>query len=63
MRWTSPWWQTARPAAASRQNDEHFGDAARGEAMLELNRSVLPLDWLEHDDDGAAFQALRELVR
>ncbi len=44
-----------------RGNDEHFGDAARGEGMLELNRSVLPLDWLELDDDAAAFQALREL--
>ena len=44
-----------------RGNDEHFGDAARGESMLELNRSVLPLDWLEMDDDGEAFQALREL--
>ena len=44
-----------------RGNDERFGDAARGEGMLELNRSVLPLDWLELDDDAAAFQALREL--
>ncbi len=44
-----------------RGNDERFGDAARGEGMLELNRSVLPLHWLELDDDAAAFQALREL--
>ncbi len=44
-----------------RGNDERFGEAARGEALLELNRSVLPLDWLELDDDGDAFQALREL--
>ena len=44
-----------------RGNDERFGEAARGEGMLELNRSVLPLDWLELDDDAAAFQALREL--
>ena len=44
-----------------RDNDEHFGEAARGEGMLELNRSVLSLDWLHLDDDGEAFQALREL--
>ena len=44
-----------------RGNDERFGEAARGEGLLELNRSVLPLDWLELDDDGDAFQALRDL--
>ena len=44
-----------------RGNDERFGDAARGEGMLELNRSVLPLKWLDLDDDGEAFQALRDL--
>ena len=44
-----------------RGNDERFGEAARGEGMLELNRSVLPLNWLDLDDDGEAFQALRDL--
>ena len=45
-----------------RGNDEHFGDASLGEGMLEINRSALPLDWLEIDDDADAFQALRELT-
>ena len=44
-----------------RGNDERFGEAARGEGLLELNRSVLPLKWLDLDDDGEAFQALRDL--
>ena len=44
-----------------RGNDERFAEAARGEAMLELNRSVLPLNWLDMEDDGEAFQALRGL--
>ena len=44
-----------------RGNDEHFGGVAQGEALLELNRAALPLDWLDADDDAAAFQALREL--
>ena len=44
-----------------RQNDEYFGDAARGEGMLELNRAALPLDWLNLEDDAEAFQTLREL--
>ena len=44
-----------------RGNDERFGEAARGEGMLELNHSVLPLNWLDLDDDGEAFQALRDL--
>ena len=44
-----------------RRNDERFGEAARGEGLLELNRATLPLDWLDHEDDGAAFQALRDL--
>ena len=44
-----------------RGNDERFGEAARGEAMLELNRSVLPLEWLDIEDDGESFQAMREL--
>ena len=44
-----------------RGNDERFAEAARGEGMLELNRSVLPLKWLDMDDDREAFQALREL--
>ena len=44
-----------------RGNDERFAEASRGEGLLELNRSVLPLDWLEMDDDGEAFQVLRDL--
>ena len=45
-----------------RRNDENFAAAARGEGMLEINRSILPLDWLETEDDGDAFHALRELT-
>ena len=44
-----------------RGNDERFAEASRGEGLLELNRSVLPLDWLDMDDDGKAFQLLRDL--
>ena len=44
-----------------RGNDDRFAEASRGEGLLELNRSLLPLDWLEMDDDGEAFQALRDL--
>ena len=44
-----------------RGNDDRFSKAARGEGLLQLNRSVLPLKWLDLDDDGEAFQALRDL--
>ncbi len=44
-----------------RRNDTRFDGAARGEQLLEQNRSALPLDWLAIDDDGEAFQALRDL--
>ena len=44
-----------------RRDDERFGNAARGEGLLELNRAALPLDWLGLEDDSEAFQALREL--
>ncbi len=39
-----------------RGNDEHFGDASLGEGMLEINRSALPLDWLDLKDDSDGFQ-------
>ena len=38
-----------------RGNDVRIGEGARGEAMLELNRAVLPLKWLDMNDDGEAF--------
>ena len=41
-------------------NDAAFGDWSPGEAMLE-GRSGLSLDWLEIEDDGEAFAALRAL--
>ena len=44
-----------------RGNDERFAEASRGEGLLQLNRSILPLDWLEMDDDGQAFRVLRDL--
>ena len=44
-----------------RRNDTRFDGAARGEQLLERNRSALPLDWLAIDDDREAFQALRDL--
>ncbi len=44
-----------------RRDDENFSDASRGEGMLALNRSALPLDWLQFEDDGDAFRALRDL--
>ena len=46
-----------------RRNDTRFDGAARGEQLLEQNRSALPLDWLAIDDDGEAFRALRDLPR
>ena len=44
-----------------RRDDENFSDASRGEGMLALNRSALPLDWLQFEDDGDAFRTLRDL--
>ena len=46
-----------------RRNDTRFDGAARGEQLLERNRSALPLDWLAIDDDQEAFRALRDLPR
>ena len=44
----------------TRMNDADFADWSPGEAMLE-DRSGLALDWLEIEDDGGAFAALRAL--
>ena len=43
-----------------RMNDEDFAAWSPGEAML-ADRSGLPLDWLEIEDDGESFAALRAL--
>ena len=45
---------------AMRVNDEEFAGWSPGEAML-ADRSGLSLDWLDHEDDGQAFAALRAL--
>ena len=45
-----------------RMNDEDFADWSPGEAML-ADRSHLPFDWLEIDDDGESFAALRALPK
>lgn len=44
-----------------RMNDREFGKASPGEAML-ADRSALPLDWLDEDDEAASFAALRALT-
>ncbi len=44
----------------TRMNDVSFADWSPGEAMLE-DRSGLALDWIEIEDDGEAFAALRAL--
>ena len=44
----------------SRMNDEDFAAWSPGEAML-AERSGLSLDWMEHEDDAAAFAAMRAL--
>ena len=44
----------------TRMNDEDFADWSPGEAML-ADRSHLPFDWLEIEDDGESFAALRAL--
>ena len=43
-----------------RMDDEDFADWSPGEAML-ADRSHLPFDWLEIEDDGESFAALRAL--
>ncbi len=43
-----------------RMNDADFADWSPGEAML-ADRSHLSLDWLEIEDDGESFTALRAL--
>ena len=43
-----------------RVNDAAFADWSPGEAML-ADRSGLPMDWLEIDDDSESFAALRAL--
>ena len=43
-----------------RMNDADFASWSPGEAMLE-DRSGLSFDWLEIEDDGESFAALREL--
>ncbi len=45
---------------ATRMNDADFVDWSPGEAMLE-DRSHLSMDWLEIEDDGESFSALRAL--
>ena len=44
-----------------RRDDKEFADASLGEGMLRINRAALPLDWLQIEDDGDAFQMLRAL--
>ena len=44
----------------TRMNDAGFADWSPGEAMLE-DRSGLALDWMEIEDDGESFAALRAL--
>ena len=44
----------------SRMNDEAFANWSPGEAML-ADRSGLSLDWMEHEDEGESFAALRAL--
>ena len=44
----------------TRMNDEDFADWSPGEAML-ADRSHLPFDWMEIEDDGDSFAALRAL--
>ena len=44
-----------------RRDDKNFAEALRGEGMLRINRAALPLDWLQIEDDGDAFQMLRAL--
>ena len=43
-----------------RINDDSFAEASPFEADL-ADRSGIPLDWMEHEDRGKAFEALRAL--
>ena len=45
-----------------RMNDDHFADWSPAEATIN-DWTGLPLQWMEHEDDGARFAALRELPR
>ena len=44
----------------TRMNDAEFAAWSPGEAML-ADRSGVSLDWLQIDDDGESFAALRAL--
>ena len=44
-----------------RRDDKNFAEASLGEGMLRINGAALPLDWLQIEDDGDAFQMLRAL--
>ena len=46
----------------NRTNDDEFAAWSPGEAML-ADRSHLPFEWMEGDDDAACFAALRALPR
>ena len=45
-----------------RMNDDHFADWSPAEATIN-DWTGLPLQWMEEEDDGARFAALRELPR
>ncbi len=51
-----------RDRPMTRMNDADFAGWSPGEAMLE-DRSHLSFDWLEIEDDGESFAALRALPR
>ena len=51
-----------RDRPMTRMNDADFAGWSPGEALLE-DRSHLPFDWLEMEDDGESFAALRALPR
>ena len=51
-----------RDRPMTRMNDADFAGWSPGEAMLE-DRSHLSFDWLEMEDDGESFAALRALPR
>ena len=51
-----------RDRPMTRMNDADFAGWSPGEAMLE-DRSHLSFDWLEIEDDGKSFAALRALPR
>ena len=51
-----------RDRPMTRMNDAEFAGWSPGEALLE-DRSHLPFDWMEIEDDGESFAALRALPR